>query len=839
MNLEKYKDRRKFNQTPEPLAFSLPPDHKQLIFVIQKHQASRLHYDLRIELDGVLRSWAIPKGPSLDPSQKRLAVMVEEHPFEYKNFEGTIPKGNYGAGTVMIWDEGTYSIPACNNIEQIENSCREGLNKGHLHIEFSGVKIQGAFQLLRFKKGAQQNNWLLIKENDRFVSKIDILKMDRSIRTGRTLEEISDGENEEKKVNDFKQINLTNATKEPFHQKLIRPMMAVLTKEPFDDPEWIFEIKWDGFRAIAETRKDNIRFYSRRGNSFITDYPTIANELHQFSFEAIFDGEIVAVDSLGRSDFGTLQRYKRTNNGVLIYYVFDLLYFDGHNLQSLPLYERKSILKKIMPQTNYIHYCDHVEQNGRAFFTAAKENHLEGIIAKNKYSIYQPGIRSKTWQKIKISLNQEIVIGGFTERKGWHRGIGSLLMGIYNDEGFIYIGNVGSGFTDEEIPEIRTTLEQIILTKPAFLNPPAYDSTTTWVKPELVAEVHFAEWTSEGFMRQPVFKGFRTDITPENVKREIATDSRPNNLTLTHTNKNSTKIIIDNITLPLSNIEKIYWPKLHITKGDMIDYYRSISPYILPHLNDRPQSLHRFPDGIEGKHFFQKDLDHTPDWISLLPLSSDTEGKIVKYLVCQNEAALLYMANLGTIEINPWISRQGSLDYPDYMVIDLDPLECPFSQVIEVARIVHAVFLQIETPHYLKTSGATGMHISVPLGALYSYEQSRLFANLICVLVHQYLPEITSIERSPVNRKGKVYLDFLQNVKGKTLAAPYSLRPLPDAPVSTPLRWEELSDTLNPQMFNINTIKNRLELEGDLWKPILGTGINMQTSLNRLSALLD
>lgn len=841
MSLDEYIRKRQFFKTPEPLIHP-PRNHNpdSLLFVIQKHQATHLHYDLRLELFGVLKSWAVPKGPSLNPSEKRMAIEVEDHPLDYSNFEGVIPEGNYGAGTVMIWDEGTYSSAGSDDLVYMQQNIRESLEKGNLYFELKGKKLNGAFHLIRTKLHGKNFNWLLIKKKDSFSSGNDILRENRSARTGKTLDEISNAQLVSQfSLPELSDYDLTKIRCKSLPEEPITPMMAQLKENPFDKDNWIFEIKWDGYRAIAKSGKGDIRLYSRRAKSFLNDYPSVAVDLSKIGFEAVFDGEIVALDDRGQADFSTLQNYRRTGTGLIIYYVFDLLYFDHYDLKNLPLFKRKSILRQVLPLLTHIHYCDHIEKEGIAFFNAAKENHLEGIMAKNKDSPYLPGIRSPHWQKIKITLNQEVVVGGFTQPRGGRSGIGSLLVGVYDTNDLIYVGNVGGGFTDDELTIVRKNLESLIIDHSPFKSVVPGESEATWVRPELVCEVRFAEWTPDGIMRQPIYKGFRTDILPKNVIRETPSSLTPTNLKLTHPVEQEEYVSIDNSTIKLTNIFKPYWPQQGITKGDMIRYYREISPWILPHLINRPQSLHRYPDGIEGKHFFHKDIESAPEWVTTFFIDSDEENKQIRYLLCQNEATLVYMVNLGAIEINPWLSRINNLGNPDYMVIDLDPLNCPFKWVIKTALIIHEILERTKTPHYVKTSGATGMHIYVPLGAIYTYEQSRQFAMLICTLVNRRIPEYTSMERSPENRDRKIYLDYLQNIRGKTMVAPYSLRPSPFATVSTPLHWEELHDDLTPDQFTMKNTKRRLDLYGDLWKPVLEHGIDMQKSLNLLSGLFD
>jgi bifunctional non-homologous end joining protein LigD len=493
------------------------------------------------------------------------------------------------------------------------------------------------------------------------------------------------------------------------------------------------------------------------------------------------------------------------------------------------------LLKLVLPELYHIRYNDHVQHYGVAFYKLAKENRLEGIMAKNLNSPYLEGKRSSYWQKIKITMQQEFVVGGFTEPKGGRTGIGALLLGVYQNGNLVYTGSVGGGFTVDELPQIRQHLDQIKSSYCPFSNFPGSSSQITWVKPDVVCEVKFAEWTTDGILRQPVFLGFRDDLKPLDVKREYpvaVAEPAPQ-----YSIKSSDELFttIDGKTLKLTNLKKIYFPTDNISKGEIIEYYRKIAPVMLPHLKNRPLSLHRFPDGIYGKDFFQKNMEDVPDWVATADIWSESGN--IRYILCQDEPTLTYVVNLGSIEINPWNSRVDSGDYPDYMVIDLDPLECPFQYVIDCALMIHEILLSIDVPHFVKTSGATGLHLYIPVGARYSFEQVRQFSLLVCTLVNRRLPAISSLERVPQKREGRVYLDYLQNSKGKTMAAPYSIRPRDGAPVSAPLLWEEINYQLTPDHFNIYSIFNRIRSYGDIWKPVIGKGIDMLSSLNRLAAL--
>ena len=838
MSLEMYSKKRNFQNTKEPLPRKNSTNEHKPGFVIQKHQASHLHYDLRLELNGVLKSWAIPKGPSMNPSHKRLAVMVEDHPVDYRNFEGVIPPGNYGAGVVIIWDEGWYSLPLIDDRSETEKAVQAEIDNGKLTFNLNGIKLKGLFHLVKTGKYSNQNTWLLIKKADSFANTNDILVYDRSVRTNRTIEDIRDQTSNGDSFTSAYNISETDlcgipqgSPKHPVH-----PMLADISDKPFNRKNWIFEIKWDGYRAIGETATEPVKLYSRNGLSFINHFPPVVEDLEKIKIHSVLDGEIVIVDSDGKPDFGLLQNYRRSTNGTLIYYVFDLLYLKDHDLRNLPLIKRKELLKKLLPQLAHIRFCDHIEEKGEEFFKVVQENKLEGIIAKDSNSPYLHGTRSRFWQKIKTHCRQEVVIGGFTEPRSGRTGFGALICGIYENNELVYVGSVGGGFTNSMLGEIRKILDQIIQPQSPFKSSLKTYTKTHWVKPVLVCEVKFSEWTHDGLMRHPVFTGFREDRKPKEIHREL---SPKNKIKLTSLQKPSTEqiVTIDKNRLKLTNLDKLFWKSENITKKDTINYYREISQFILPHLIDRPQSLHRFPDGIDGKEFFHKNITDAPQWIETVQLESDSQSGTIRYLLCQNESSLVYMVNLGAIEINSWSSRIYSLDNPDFMIIDLDPLNCPFKLVVKTALVIHDILTRTGTDHYVKTSGSTGMHIFVPLGALYSYEQARQFSLLVCILTHKLLPDITSLERLPQNRQGKVYLDYLQNVKGKTMASPYSLRPKPGAPVSTPLAWDEVNLEITPQQYNITVIQKRISMYGDLWLPLINKHINMQKSLEALKRL--
>lgn len=829
MNLIEYHRKRNFNSTPEP-AGEETESSPGLRFVVQKHHASRLHYDFRLEMGGALKSWAVPKGPSLNPSDKRLAMMVEDHPLEYADFEGVIPAGNYGAGTVMVWDRGTYEPPADKGIEDSESFFRQEVHKGHLSFVLHGQKLKGEFSLVKMADRGE-NAWLLIKKSDEHATGEDVLFRDRSVLSGRSMEEIA--ASKKRWHGKDSPFDFTGAVRAEMPHG-VSPMLATEADAPFDREGWLFEIKWDGYRAIAEVSDQGIEIYSRRQQSFNKDFPAVISALEQLEHEAVLDGEVVVLDEAGRSHFQLLQNYKRTRvaEGRLVYYVFDLLWLDGYDLRSLPLRQRKQMLKEMLQGQADVRYSDHIEGAGVKFYEMVREQGLEGVLAKNAESPYREAKRTRDWLKVKTCLRQEAVIAGYTEPKGGRKYFGAVILGVYDKDGeLVYVGHTGGGFSDRSLKEVHEKLQPLIQEKPPFTIPPKTNAPATWVKPQLVCEVKFQEWTDGGHMRKPIFLGMREDKDPGHVHWEMP---KPLDEILPETEL-AAEPGMPGTRVKLTNLDKTYWPREGYTKGDLLEYYSNISSVILPYLTDRPESLHRHPDGIEGESFFQKNVDVAPAWVKTIPIRSESEGREINYLVCQDIDTLLYIANMGCIEINPWNSRHTSLDSPDYLVVDLDPEGISFDAVIETALKTKEVLDNIQVPNYCKTSGATGLHIYVPLGAKYTYKQARDFTHVVVSLVHQALPDTTSLERMPDKRQNRVYLDYLQNRRAQTLAAPYSVRPRPGAPVSAPLQWSEVKTGLNPASFTIRTIGERLERLGDLWQPVVGPGMDMSKALAKLA----
>jgi bifunctional non-homologous end joining protein LigD len=799
MGLKEYRRKRAFPKTPEPEP-SRPAARGGRRFVIQKHQAARLHYDLRLEHGGVLKSWAVPKGPPVNIHDKRLAVQVEDHPLAYKDFAGRIPEGQYGAGLVEIWDKGTYSLDREPGGGDKTRSMDESLLKGHIDFALNGKRLRGHYTLVRLKN--KDKDWLLIKRKDPPAAEGD--------RPGPAAPPAPE------------ELDLAGAVKNPFPEG-ISPMLATLVDGPFDREGWSFEVKWDGYRSLAAIKGGKVRLISRNGKLQNARFPTVAAALSGFPVNVVFDGEIVAVDSQGRPDFQALQNSIRSGGGRILYYVFDILYAAGHDLRRLPLKRRRDILSKLLPRSKTVRLSDAVEKNGRAYFRAAQKLGLEGIMAKDLSSPYRSGERTGDWLKIKTEKRQEAVICGFTEPRASRRYFGALILGAYKDGELVWIGDVGTGFSERSLRDIFGKLTPLAMKQAPFAQAPQIDMPVTWVEPRLVCEVKFREWTTDGLMRQPVFLGLRQDKDAKDVGIERA---EPRRAVLEKAQFRT--------RAELTHLDKVFWPKEGYTKHDLVEYYWRMADWILPYLKDRPQSLNRHPDGIEGESFYQKNLvQPPPPWVKTVPIVSESEKKNIRTLVCQNRDTLLYEVNLGCIEINVWSSSIPHLDSPDYIVLDFDPFETAFPSVIEAVLAAKKTLEEMALPAFCKTSGATGMHIYIPLEPRFSHEQARELAHLVCLFVQRRNPDLTSLERSPAKRKGRVYLDYLQNRQGATMAAPYALRPREGAPVSLPLEWREITARLDPAEFNIRTVPERVARKGDAWRKLFEKRVDLGAALTR------
>ncbi|MEP6950367.1 MAG: DNA ligase D [Ginsengibacter sp.] len=679
----------------------------------------------------------------------------------------------------------------------------------------------------------------------------------------------------------------------------LTPMLATLVDKPFDEPGWIYEVKWDGYRALVYLNKGEVDMRSRNNKIFDEKFYSIHNALKKWKINAVIDGEIIVANDKGISDFGNLQSWRSEADGELVFYVFDILWLDGYDLTQLPLAERKEILQKIFPAINSIRLSETFDAGATEFFEVAKKINLEGIIAKKADSKYFPGDRSKEWLKIKTGKRQEVVIGGYTNNEGSNKPFSSLLVGVYEKGKFQYTGKIGTGFSQKLQKEMMQQFRPLIIkespftfvpdiNKPSRFRPNPPRATATWLKPQLICEVSYAEMTSDGVMRHPSFEGMREDknvtevvqekekhtmeiitapspsikksakkLKPKNEAGEKTTAkkvSKAGNVTLTSRllksseNKERKTLLnpkdksqtrnISGYDITFNNLNKIYYPKKKVTKRDVVNYYYLVAPYMLPYMKDRPQTLIRYPNGIDGESFYQKDVTgKVPDWVKQFPYSSDRGGDR-NFLVCTNEASLLLIASLGGLEMHPWSSRVQKPDNPDWCIIDLDPADkTTFEQVIIAAQTTKEVLDAIDVPAYCKTSGATGMHIYIPLGAKYTYEQSKEFGRVLVTIANAKIPGFTSIERMIQNRKGKLYLDFLQNRPQATLAAPYSLRPKPDATVSMPLHWDEVTKGLKMKDFTIFNAMDRIKQHGDIFSGVLGKGINLKKAIKNIETV--
>ncbi len=827
--LDDYRRKRDFEKTVEPSGESSQSGESSFRFVIQKHDATRLHYDLRLEMDGVLRSWAVPKGPSYDPSDKRLAVLVEDHPLEYLHFEGVIPDGQYGAGRMLVWDHGVYE---CRGTESDPASA---LKKGKLEFFLRGEKLRGFWVLVR-TKGRGKDTWLFFKKEDEYVRiGQDILtSRPESVLSGRTLEEIDEASipshtDHLRRVLDSLQIEPGSGV------EVASPMLATLVDKVPQAPHWIYELKYDGIRALAVKNGAEIKLFSRNLKPLEEQFPEIIEDLEQVPCDSFqLDGEIVALDDQGRPRFQLLQprigRRKRSRGGSLgdevpaYFYVFDVLECDGYDLRRATLRERKKVLETLLPVTPRIRLTESVSDQGEELFQLACQSGLEGIVAKNLKSSYESK-RTRSWLKIKCVRTQEFVIGGYTHPSGSRKHFGALLLGLFSENSLSYVGAVGSGFDQDLMDEVYTLLRELDRDDSPFDQAPKEVKVKSWVEPELVCEVKFNEWTLDGNLRAPVFLRLRSDVAPGSCRKEVLPQLQP-------ISQRKPDLDFDFLT----NLDKVFWPQEGYTKGDLVRYYHGVAEALLPYLRDRPMVLERFPDGIEGKSFYQKDSpEFLPEWIPTVSVRSDSSAKTIRYLLCNDAMTLVYLANLGCIPLHPWSSRKGSLEKPDFLIIDLDPgPKISFPQVCRVALKVREVTDRLELETHPKTSGATGLHILIPIEANHTYEDVRRFAEIIGWMTLDGLEDVATLVRNPQKRTDRVYIDFLQNGKDKTIVSPYSVRALPGAPVSTPLNWEEVVPALRPESFNLSNMLRRLDSKGDLYADLFARPQSLRVAFERL-----
>lgn len=830
--LEAYRQKRDPERTPEPFG-GRPPTGRPL-FVVQKHAARRLHYDLRLEIDDVLKSWAVPKGPSVRPNEKRLAVHVEDHPLEYAGFEGLIPPDNYGAGAVIIWDRGWYRLLK-------EGDPLEHLAKGKLDIEFFGFKMRGRWALTRMSK--KDKDWLLVKKADTSVVQEELTdRYPRSVVSGLTVEEIRDVPTKLAALR--ARLRALKAPRGDVAAPAQPFMLATLEQHPFSGKEWLFEIKYDGVRVMASRQGEAVKLYGRSGQVITRRYPELVAALSALPVDRfLIDGEIVALDDGGKPSFQRLQArmaltsphdIERAMQRVPVVGIFfDSPALDGYDLRRLPLLERKECLKFLLPPLGTACYGDHVLEHGGAFFDVASAERLEGIVAKKVKSLYVGG-RSREWIKIKCQRRQEFVVGGYTAPQGSRGYFGALHVGLYQGSRLVYVSKVGTGFDQAGLKKIWDSLQSLHRTTSPFEVGGPTGRGHHWVDPTLVCEVRFTEWTKDGGLRHPAFLGLRPDKPPKECRREEP------DLPPTDVNAVPAPASPREGRVTLTNLKKIFWPSEGYTKGDLIAYYEAVAPRLLPYLKDRPLVLTRYPDGIEGKSFFQKDApDFVPTWIRTERIYSKDSEREIDYFIVNDAEQLRYIVNLGTIPLHLWSARLGSLDRPDWLILDLDPKGAPFSDVVKVARALHRILGDLHIPHYVKTSGGTGLHILIPLGARYTHEESRTFGRLLALLGVDAAPDIATIARPLRARGGKVYIDFAQNGHGRTIVAPYSVRPLPGAPASCPLRWEEVTGRLSPARFTIKSLPKHVKKLRDPLAPVLTDSIDLAAAIARIERRLS
>jgi bifunctional non-homologous end joining protein LigD len=933
--LEKYNKKRDFTKTPEPAGRDVRQEdtatkkskskNQELRFVIQKHDATKLHYDFRLETkkEGVLKSWAVPKGVSLDPKVKRLAVLTEDHPLDYLLFEGIIPKGSYGAGTVIVWDTGTYTS---------EKDIADEFENGKITFVLSGRKVKGRFSLVRT---STENQWLLIKGNDEFISESkDDLTITRpeSVLTGKTNQDLqndkagsnkdtksnnknktiirkserkdNDNDNNNKydnyKIKDKYAIHSAEVNIKEKERDLhitaefpikIKPMLATAIDEPFNDKDWVFEVKWDGVRSILflHRAKTIFEIKSRSDKTITHRYPELIEPLKlaiKCRESVVLDGEIVVLDKDGIPSFQNHQRRMNVDYKADIerlsreipatYYIFDILYLEGKSLQNLDFLQRRSILSKVINKNSRIQISDFFEERGKEIFDTVKSMNLEGVVAKYKPSKYLQGTRSREWLKIKTIKTQDCVVIGYTKGEGNRETyFGSLLLAVHYDSKLRFVGHTGSGFDFSQLNEVYNKLQQMKIEKCPVDYIPYTNRDPVWIEPKLVAEVKFSDWTQEKIIRAPIFLRFREDKKPEECtveeeksteelvsdgnekeQRQIEEQQLPDAYGSSGMSSNSHSDTAQLHSTSFSHLNKVFWDKSEnhsqLTKKDLIEYYYNISEYLLPYLKDRPLSLSRYPDGIKGKHFYHKNWDkEKPDFAQTLKVYSKSKGGIVNYIICNNKDTLLWLANLGCIEMHPWYSRVNNFDSckenatdeekcglnrPDFIVFDLDPYIYSgkekkgekepeynfkgFKAAVDVAYDIKDLFDKLKIRSYVKTSGKTGLHFFVPIVLSYTYDQTRRFAEIIGKMLTARYPKKVTMDWLTTKRVGKVFFDHNQNAMGKTIASIFSVRPVSSATVSMPVAWENLSSVL-PTDFTILNANDFVKKSGDSWNGIL------------------
>ncbi|MDO9385072.1 MAG: DNA ligase D [Thiobacillus sp.] len=885
-----YAARRAFAATPEPSP-TLPATRSgPLLFVVQQHAARQLHYDFRLELDGVLNSWAVPKGPSLDPGVKRLAVQTEDHPFEYAAFEGVIPPKQYGAGEVIVWDCGIYAPDEDHGAwladrAEAERRVRAALEKGKLSLFLRGEKLKGSFALVR---SADRKNWLLIKHRDAYAGERDMTEQDRSVVSGMT-------------VADLKRLPAPEplpaarlaprGSPEPMPKKL-SPMLAELAEAPFSHPDWLFEPKLDGYRVLAFVHNGEVKLRSRRGLDLTPAFPQIAAELARQSADMILDGEVLALDAAGRPSFNALQNRARLKtpreiaaaerDTPAILYCFDLLHFAGIDLRPAPYSDRRRYLAQCLLPSAHVQRV-HASEDGVALHAAALAQGFEGVMAKRRDSRYETGRRASAWLKIKPTHSAEFVIGGYTLGRGARAPLGALLLGYWERGELRYAGHVGSGLDEATLAQLNQRFEPLVAERHPFAEAPPLHRATVWLRPETVAEVKFAEWTPDGYLRAPVFLRLREDVDPKSVRRsepkhtaQLPDTSVDEVLRQLEDPRQAFTLAAGPQRIRLTHLDRVYWPadaalgQPALTKRDLLRYLAQVSPYLLPHLADRPLTVIRMPEGIGGERFFQKHWDPPlPEFAETVTVFSESRDERHDYLVCNNLPILLWLGQSGALEFHAWHSRarpgadaaglgtdyssstaaleRSLLNYPDYLVFDLDPYIysgkeaagaepeyslAAFDKGKETAFHLREVLQAMGLVPLVKTSGKTGLHVFVPIERTLDFAAVREAAGLIGRHLLRQHPKLITMDWSIAKRSGRIFFDYTMNTRGKTLAAAYSPRGVPGAPVSVPLTWEEL-ETAQPLNFSLTNVAARLAQTGDPWRDALARKQSLERTLAR------
>jgi len=847
--LDAYRAKREGGVTPEPMA-STPQASARgpRMFVIHQHDATRMHWDLRLEIDGVLCSWAVPKEPSMDPDDKRLAVKVENHPLEYVHFEAVIPAGNYGAGPMIAWDRGLFrplGDPA------------QGMLDGEIKFELYGYKLRGAFTLVHTGKGTRgkfsgrgSNDWLLIKKRDtpaeQYLASGKPLSA-RSVLSGLTIDELDARAPRHQEV--LQALTTAKIPKRVVGD--VEPMLCQTADSAFSSKDWLYELKYDGFRMLAYGGGGQAKLRYRSGLDPTDRYPEITSAVRALPIsDLVLDGEVVALDAEGKPDFhklsfrGQMHRTSEIQRAALAspvtYIVFDLLAAGGHDLRAVPLIERKTILQRILPDIGPLRFSEHIAEHGQALLDQVVARGMEGVVAKKASSPYKSK-RSPDWLKMKKDPEADFAVCGYTPPKGTRTGLGSLHLCVRVDSQWVWAGKVGSGIDDKLLADLTKELSAKPRWKPTFPRPEG-SGDALWIEPELVVQVRYREWPEDSSLRFPVFERLRRDKNPLDCgmparRTGEAAPAGPAPASKEPRPEDSLELVVDSQTreMRLTRLDKVFWKDDGITKGELIEYYKTIAPWLLPYLKDRPTVLHRYPDGIDGNMFYQKDMpDWVPPWLRTVALWSEHSQREIHYVLVDDEDGLAFVANLASIPVHCWASRIHDLEKPDWTIIDLDPKNAPREHVVPLALAIHELCEDIGLPNYVKTSGQSGLHVLIPLANQCTFDQARTLAYLISLIIERKHPTMATTNRNPQARGGRVYLDWGQNAHGQLLVAPYSVRPVAGAPVSMPLVWDEVTPDLDPKQFNLRNALDRVTRASDPILAVLSERPDLQAALTAL-----